>query len=159
MFRDLMLPDCIQVSLSKEGILLMQMKSDGIFENMQNDCACFEGWALALKSGEDGVKSIKLEFPAPTVENCTRVQLQHYRRFLFRLMKFQSLFNWLILNINPEEKLKELGFDLTQKLVANEPSNKRPKRLPGDKPLIEFTEDELENIILNKPEIADRLKI
>jgi hypothetical protein len=71
----------VQVSLSAEGITA----------NMQSNEAAFEGWCLALRRWCK--VEVVLQWTPPS-EDATPSQLRHYERFLYRVARFQSLFDW-----------------------------------------------------------------
>lgn len=80
--------------------ITIELNTKSVGMNMQNDSAAFEGWALALYVyllDMNGTIILK----APAVEaNITQSEtiIRHYRRFLYRAMKFQEQFPWFQLD-------------------------------------------------------------
>lgn len=94
-----------QVRLPAEGIMsvtgdanhaVIELKSGAIVRNMQENAAAFEGWSLALRHW-CGAERVTLRWevsfvnPDPKVD---QVQKRHYQRFLYRVERFSSLFDW-----------------------------------------------------------------
>ncbi|WP_270933472.1 hypothetical protein [Falsiroseomonas oryzae] len=67
----------------------LTLSAAGVAANMQTNAAAFEGWALALMAwlGAGGVR-IAWE---PPQRDAGPVALRHYRRFLYRLVRFAAL--------------------------------------------------------------------
>lgn len=93
-----------------------------VTDNMQQDSAAFEGWALIMKTRLNGVKRIELSWQVPTTEAD-----RHYQRFLYRVHKFKMFFSdWFFV---AQEDLKDLKikFDRSSAYTLNVPRGPRDK--------------------------------
>lgn len=111
----------------KQKTVHMVMKN-GIKENMQNDSAAFEGWALALKANlKDMVDYITLDWDSniePSKNNSG--EWRHFNRFLYRVdtfsNKYSSWFSVLNKRNSWEKRVEEEGWD---QLVLNKPGERK----------------------------------
>ena len=96
--------------------VIIDLSEKCVIQNMQEDCAAFEGWSLVLKIiGK--YKKVKISWKEPI-----DLGNGHYQRFLFRVFFFKSDFNWFeILNDNPFQNFK---IDLEKIYIVNEPDNR-----------------------------------
>jgi hypothetical protein len=84
------------------------MKSKAILANLQTNAAAFEAWSLALRVWCE-VENIELHWEQPA-ENTSQAALCHYQRFLYRAVRFCSLFpEWFHLASGLSEDAKALG--------------------------------------------------
>ena len=83
------------VGLSEdEDTLVLEIKGGNYKENMQENVACFEGWALALKTyfmdkNYNFVKLKCVEIPSPSPEKGI-LENEHANRFLYRALRFSQ---------------------------------------------------------------------
>ena len=94
------------VRLPAEGVMsvagdadhaVIDLESGAIVRNMQDNAAAFEGWSLALRHW-CGAEKVTLRWQPPVVPLVLKkddlVRERHYQRFLYRVERFSSLFNW-----------------------------------------------------------------
>ncbi|MCQ2329696.1 MAG: hypothetical protein MJZ93_03970 [Paludibacteraceae bacterium] len=96
---------------SEDNILHIKLSINSLINNMQTDCAAFEGWAIVLKT-HLGFNKIVLSWEEPDIASLTektilrhqngkeytrndrKIALQHYQRFCYRVHKFAELYDW-----------------------------------------------------------------
>lgn len=96
---------------STDGTLYIKLSVKGLIDNMQTDCAAFEGWAIVLKTSLNFNKVVLswedpdlTSIPETTTHNHKngkeyirydrRIAEQHFRRFRYRVQKFEELYDW-----------------------------------------------------------------
>ena len=87
--RSIKLPNGIRFAGDGEQVQLLL--TAGITANMQDNAAAFEGWSLALRRWCE--VEVVLRWTPPAAD-ATTSQRRHYERFLYRAVRFQSLFDW-----------------------------------------------------------------
>lgn len=90
--RSIKFSEYIEISIENKR-LNIYMTSRGekfpVAQNMQNDGAAFEGWAICLKSWlADEIDKVHLTWDKAEVQN------GHYNRFLYRVWRFKKMYNW-----------------------------------------------------------------
>jgi len=86
--KSVRLPSSINFSLEKKCLSVIVSDATG---NMQENKSAFEGWIICFKSWLPGeIDKVELEW-APSME---KKKIEHYNRFLFRVIKFQKMYNW-----------------------------------------------------------------
>ena len=92
-----------------EGTGTISMKIFRTWANMQEDCAAFESWVLAIKASlNERVKKFDLEWTKPE-ENAVPAKgkkREAYNRFLYRVNKFMMYFPGL-LEVSQEQEQKQ----------------------------------------------------
>jgi|GEM_PF-1481453 len=107
--------------------LHLQMKK-GIKENMQQDNAAFEAWALAFKANlDDYVDKVTLgwdKIDEPTEK--TKAEWRHFNRFLYRVNHFITQYEWFSLGYNnvKDPWHEQIKMEAWTKFVLNEPGNR-----------------------------------
>lgn len=98
---------------SEDDTLYIKLLFKALTDNMQTDCAAFEGWAIVLKTHLHFNKVVLdwedpdiVSIPEKTIlhrrngKEYTRydrnIASQHYRRFCYRVQKFAELYDWFI---------------------------------------------------------------
>lgn len=78
---------------SNDGVLSLTMTSQGLVNNMQDNPAAFEGWAIAIKSiAPDLAKKVVIKWRGMGLKQGT--EYNHYRRFLYRVIRFKESYDW-----------------------------------------------------------------
>ena len=91
--RPVRLPADGAMSVSGEANhAVIALTSDAIVRNMQSNAAAFEGWSLALRQW-CGAEKVTLSWQAPVPQHDPK-ENRHYQRFLYRVERFSSLFEW-----------------------------------------------------------------
>jgi len=90
--RSIKFSEYIEISIENKR-LNIYITSKGekfpVAQNMQTDGAAFEGWAICLKSWlADEINTVHLTWDKPEVHN------NHYNRFLYRVWRFNGMYNW-----------------------------------------------------------------
>lgn len=134
-------------------IITLAMK-DGMTENMQEDSAAFESWALCLKANlDDKEKSYKccLKWNKPAQSND-----RHYQRFLYRANRFKSIFGeWFFINEENANFKDDLQIKESETYFLNSPSTENEDRWNDEANNIE---SRLENEIIAKQDSLTELK-
>lgn len=78
----------------ESGCLTITMHEAGLIENnMQENPAAFESWAIALKYHlADKIDEVVIKWQEPTIKKDNQKQL--YNRFLYRITKFTETYPW-----------------------------------------------------------------
>ena len=101
-----------QMSFQLEGKTLhIKLTSKGLTENMQNDSAAFEGWAMCLKVHYPQlISDVVIEWEVLNKDLLKLKERGHYYRFLYRAHKFQSNYpNWVSVSpAIPAEEIDEI---------------------------------------------------
>jgi len=88
--RSIKLPSGITFVGEGEQVQLV-LSAKCVTANMQSDAAAFEGWCLALRRWCKVEVVLRWTPPPP---DAPKSQRRHYERFLYRVARFQSLFDW-----------------------------------------------------------------
>jgi hypothetical protein len=121
-----------EIEISTLGTMLqITIKGDAIFNNMQTDGAAFEGWAVCLKAWlPDVVNNVELAWSTPHEEEDGKNKWFHYHRFLYRVLRFNELYDWFSISKDNQQEIE----DFKKKLVGlqNNSFSEKPK-LKGEK--------------------------
>lgn len=130
------------------NVVSISLSAKCVIKNMQDDAAAFEGWILGLKAFvPDWSFCLCWEDPAGP-KHFTGLQKKHYQRFLYRVTKFDRLFNWF--SVGEEYLLGALRIELNKKYYLNSPSTPPKKRTNDNQ---DFPENRLENeLVKAQPE-------
>lgn len=97
--------------------LQIKLTFKGLTENMQTDCAAFEGWAIVLKTHLNFSRVI-LSWEDPDLSSIPEITIhrhsngkeyaihdrniatRHFQRFCYRVYKFTELYDWFSVNRN-----------------------------------------------------------
>ena len=96
---------CFRIKEGTKTLIIYMMEQEGISNeknfvnnstsdnNMQEDNAAFEGWAICLKAWlSDKIERVILKWDVP---NCqSEEKTLHYNRFLYRVLRFSEYYNW-----------------------------------------------------------------
>lgn len=70
-------------------------------KNMQTDNAAFEGWAICLKAWlPDIIETVELKWDIPHGIKNNDNKWCHYRRFLYRVLRFSEQYSWFSVSNN-----------------------------------------------------------
>ncbi len=97
-------------------------------KNMQTDNAAFEGWAICLKAWfpeEIEFVDLKWDPPHDMIESDNR--LCHYRRFLYRVLRFSEQYEWFSVSPSNLEAIEKFKCSLTKLRNNNFNDNPKPK--------------------------------
>lgn len=90
--KDLRFPEALDIE-SNDGVLSLTMTTNGLKENMQENPAAFEGWAIAIKAiAPDLAKEVHIKWHGMGLKQGT--EYNHYRRFLYRVIRFKESYDW-----------------------------------------------------------------
>ena len=91
-----------------------------VTDNMQQDSAAFEGWALVIKTRLPEVRKIELSWAVPSDKHN-----RHYQRFLYRVHKFEQFFSeWFSVMQSVRDALR-IDFNRRGAYTLNVPDKKR----------------------------------
>ncbi|MBR1946252.1 MAG: hypothetical protein IJ846_08190 [Alphaproteobacteria bacterium] len=127
---------------------------------MQDNSACFEGWAIGLKAWDENKKIDKIyldvdgdlpEFNKEFKEKDKKIKLSgHYGRFLYRALRFSEQYSWFLLSENVRYAVNNFEDFLTDKkgkLLNNCPSKSQAKTSPS------HIESIVEEMLANKKNV------
>ena len=123
--------------------------------NMQSDNAAFEGWAICLKAWlPEHIETVVLKWDAPGKEgekDMTRNNKQHYRRFLYRVLRFSQQYSWFSIDNNNKQSVIDFNDELYD--LQNNNYSENPK-LKGS--VDDLSETSVEYLLTTK--FADSMK-
>lgn len=122
-------PRDIDIEAINDYELLMTIRNDGVLKNMQTDASAFEGWILVLRNY--GYKKFVLKWDIPDSDCTNNV---HYQRFMYRVFKFNELFEFFGIDPSRESAMNKLKIDFNNKknkYVLNVPTVRRPEVIKG----------------------------
>mgnify|MGYP006868097653 FL=1 len=89
--NSLKFPTHVKFHLS-EKILEIKINTEGVTKNMQENASAFESWAIVLKYHlKEYIEKIIIDWEKP--QNTSL----HYNRFLYRAIKFEKNYDWVVL--------------------------------------------------------------
>lgn len=133
-------PQGITVKEGQDGITItLSETAAGLgekYKNMQEDAACFEGWAAIFRSLDRSLKiTLNAENELPPYKR-TKANV-HYARFLYRALRFSEQYgDWFSLGDNVKgavesfEKFLNAGKN-AKNLINNSPSDSQAKTSPS----------------------------
>lgn len=123
--------------------------------NMQSDNAAFEGWAICLKAWlQEYIKNVVLKWDAPNKEDrkdMTRNNKQHYRRFLYRVLRFSQQYSWFSIDANNKQSVIDFSDELYE--LQNNNYSENPKQKGS---LDDLSETSVEYLLATR--FADSMK-
>ena len=85
--RNVKFPEGLYFTLQEK---LLKVELDDVCGNMQTDKAAFEGWIVCLYCKlQDVIEKVELVWEQPLDKSD-----RHYKRFLFRVLQFQKMYQW-----------------------------------------------------------------
>ena len=141
--RSIKLPKYIFFRIKENSTLLISIREmeasiDGkiimknpVCENMQEDNAAFEGWAICLKSWLTNIEKVELTWDIPSEFSLKRGSCeQHYNRFCYRVMRFKEAYkDWF--SISDENKDEIVRFAKRFSEIRNNTYSKEPEHKPS----------------------------
>lgn len=121
--RNISFPRDIDLEAINDYELLMTIRNDGVLKNMQTDASAFEGWILVLRNY--GYKKFVLKWSIPDSDCTNNV---HYQRFMYRVSKFNELFEFFDIDPSRESAMNKLKIDFNNKennYILNVPTGLR----------------------------------
>lgn len=157
--RSIKLPKYIYFNITDDATLSISIKemeavSDGtnimknpVCENMQEDNAAFEGWAICLKSWLANISKVVLSWDVPTVATLNRGPGRlHYNRFCYRVMRFREAYpEWFC--VSDENKNEIIRFSMEFNEIRNNAYSDKPKHKPSHN---RFGETDMEHAMANE---------
>ena len=140
--KSVRLPSSINFSLEKKCLTVMLSDATG---SMQENKSAFEGWIICFKSWLPGeIDKVELEW-APSVD---KKKIEHYNRFLFRVLKFQKMYNWFsVSKMNISEVQSFSHIIQRPDLVMNYPGSLKQNSISDNK-----IEDKIESLFVTEPQ-------
>ena len=90
--KHLQFPEALDIE-STDGKLSLTMTTKGLQENMQENPSAFEGWAIAIKAIIPKLaEKVVIKWQGVGIEQGT--SYNHYRRFLYRVIRFKDSYEW-----------------------------------------------------------------
>lgn len=125
----------LDLDIKDKETVVMLITGDHYKENMQNNAACFEGWAAVLKTyfmpdekRGNNYQFVKLSLPALNNE---KLNSGHGKRFLYRALRFSEQYSWFKLEDTLQKEVNEFKEYLEGH--KGEHKEKLLNNLPGDK--------------------------
>jgi hypothetical protein len=142
----------------EENHAIIEMRTDAVYRNMQENGAAFEGWCLALRYWCKADKiTLKWQPKDSPASGALTTEQRHYQRFLYRVERFQSLFDWFdVAVIDPFRHSRVINsgplfLNVAGKLTKKAESNK-------SLPAFDQSEHALETRLLNDPQFNGDFK-
>jgi hypothetical protein len=140
--KSVRLPLSIDFSLEMKCLSVKLSDATG---NMQENKSAFEGWIICLRSWLPGeIDKVVLEW-APSMD---KKKIEHYNRFLFRVLQFQVMFSWF--SVSKKNIVEVLSFShIIQRsdLVMNYPDSFKQNSISENK-----IEDKIESLFVTDPQ-------
>jgi hypothetical protein len=139
--KSVRLPSSINFSLEKKCLAVILSDATG---NMQENKSSFEGWIICFKSWIPGeIDKVELEW-APSVD---KKKIEHYNRFLFRVLKFQKMYSWFSVSKKNLSEVQSFSHIIQRTdLVMNYPGSLKRNSISENK-----IEDKIESIFVTDP--------
>lgn len=140
-------PEGLEVE-SDNGILTITMTQNGLQDNMQTDHSAFEGWAIAIKANAPKLAE-KVIIKWYGIGLGTGTTYNHYRRFLYRVFRFEQSYEWascMPLDKQAENDLKNVTSELSQWVVNYPDSQSKVEASKGEACLERQLKDYLSKI-------------
>lgn len=109
---------------TKNTTLVLTLSFENVKDiNMQYDPACFEGWAVILKTYVIDIypqcyDNVQLSCPNITLTKDTKV---HLMRFLYRVLRFSEQYDWFTMDDELADVINAFKTNLQKHLVNNYP--------------------------------------
>ena len=136
--RHLTLPQYISFTIKDKKLCLNIEEQEGVCngekvienatcKNMQSDNAAFEGWAICLKAWlPEKIETVELKWDVPHDIDEKDNKWCHYRRFLYRVLRFSEQYDWFI--ISPDNSLEVDNLKNILDILQNNSFSKLPDR-------------------------------
>lgn len=123
-------PESIGLDAQGSTLVITLALKNGAKNNMQKNPACFEGWAIILKTyvidkNPQKFDKVKLCCPNITLPSETDEGRFHFKRFLYRVLRFDEQYDWFTIDEKLADIITSSFKPLLQKhLVNNYPLSK-----------------------------------
>jgi hypothetical protein len=140
--KSVRLPSSINFSLEMKCLSVILSDATG---NMQENKSAFEGWIICFKSWLPGeIDKVELEW-TPSMDN---KKIEHYNRFLFRVLKFQKMYNWFSVSKKNISEVQSFSHIIQRPdLVMNYPGSLKQSSISENK-----IEDKIESLFVIDPQ-------
>lgn len=119
------------IGLDAQGstLIITLTLTNGAKSNMQKDSACFEGWAIILKTYiidkyPKTYDRVKLCCPNIKLPSETDDGRYHFKRFLYRVIRFDEQYDWFSIDEKLADMITSFKLLLQKHLVNNYPQSK-----------------------------------
>ena len=138
--KSLRLPSSINFTLEKKCLSVMLSDATG---NMQENKSAFEGWIICFKSWLPGeIDKVELGW-APSMD---KKKIEHYNRFLFRVLQFQKMFSWFSVSKKSISEVQSFSHIIQRSyLVMNYPGSLKQSSISENK-----IEDKIESLFITE---------
>ena len=121
-------PESIGLDAQGSTLVITLALKNGAKNNMQKNPACFEGWAIILKTyvidkNPQKFDKVKLCCPNITLPSETDEGRFHFKRFLYRVLRFDEQYDWFTI----DEKLADIITSSFKPLLQKHLVNNYPK--------------------------------
>ena len=115
----------------KGNSIYITLSQDGMTSNMQENCACFEGWAICLKAKLDKEQATSFNVKITTGVSSkilddlfvsSELEGLHFKRFLYRLGKFCQTYDWASMSDVLQRQVNIFFEKYSYRLVLNCPT-------------------------------------
>ena len=137
---------------TKNSTLVLTLSFENVKDiNMQYNPACFEGWAVILKTYVIDIYpqcyyKVQLSCPNITLTKDTKV---HLMRFLYRVLRFSEQYDWFTMDDELADVINSFKPYLQKRLVNNYP---KPQKIANDsKAPAKIYESTIEFLLLKNP--------
>lgn len=122
-------PESIGLDAQGSTLIITLALKNGAKSNMQKDSACFEGWAIILKTYvidkyPKKYNRVKLCCPNIKLPSETDDGRYHFKRFLYRVIRFDEQYDWFSIDEKLDDILTSFKLLLQKHLVNNYPQSK-----------------------------------
>ena len=122
-------PESIGLDAQGSTLIITLALKNGAKSNMQKDSACFEGWAIILKTYvidkyPKTYNRVKLCCPNIKLPSETDDGRYHFKRFLYRVIRFDEQYDWFSIDEKLADILTSFKLLLQKHLVNNYPLSK-----------------------------------
>ena len=137
--KRLLLPTQIDFTIDEKTLKII-VEGDAVCNNMQTDGAAFEGWAMCLMAWlSEIISKVELDWSTPLdLEGNKKL---HYRRFLYRVLRFTELYNWFSVSKNKQlevNNFKKNLVGLQNNSFSEKPRLKRGKENNLSETVVEY---------------------
>ena len=137
---------------TKNSTLVLTLSFEDVKKtNMQDNPACFEGWAVILKTYVIDIypqcyDKVQLSCPNITIPKDTIV---HLMRFLYRVLRFSEQYDWFTMDAELADVINSFKPYLQKRLVNNYPNPE--KKANDSKSPAKINESTIEFLLSKKP--------
>jgi hypothetical protein len=140
--KSVRLPSSINFSLEMKCLSVILSDATG---NMQENKSAFEGWIICFRSWLPGeIDKVELEW----TQSVDKKKIEHYNRFLFRVLQFQKMYNWFSVSKKNISEVQSFSLIIQRPdLVMNYPGSLKQSSISETK-----IEDKIESLFVTEPQ-------